>query len=342
MTFGAAASSVLFTLALLAFPAPSRAAGWVHPELLVTPDVVQANAAKADWVVVDCRDLKLYAKGHIPGAISFGKECKKALRDPTSRVFKDVKRYESFLGKAGIGNDTHVVFYGEHKTTDTFKDATVAFWILEWLGHDKAHVLNGGIDAWVKAGKQLTNEPTLKPAKTFKAKVVASRYASTDEMLSIAQGKGKGAIVIDARSKAEHAGEDIRALRGGYLPNTTVNIPHTETMDQEKDAEAGKDKDNGFISPERVASFYSALDKGKRTIAYCHTGTRSTLTYLELRLLGFKEPANWDDSWIVWANQVRYPVENEQWINFERLNKLETELHKLQEASKPKLDLAKQ
>ena len=337
-----AAAQVAFVVVLLAAPAGAQAAGWANPDLLVTPDVVQANVGKPDWVIVDCRDLKLYAKGHIPGAISFGKECKKALRDASARVFKDPKRYESFLGKAGIGNDTHVVFYGEHKVTDTFKDATVAFWVMEYLGHDKAHVLNGGIDAWLKAGKQLTNEPTLRPEKTFKAKVVASRYASTDEVLRIAQGKAKGVTVIDARSKNEHAGEDIRALRGGYVPNTTANIPHTATMDQDKDPATGKDVDNGYLSPDRVAAAYASLDKARRTIAYCQTGTRSTVTYLELRLLGFKEPANWDDSWIVWANQVRYPVENEQWINFERLGKVEKELKQLEDAAKAKAELAKQ
>jgi thiosulfate/3-mercaptopyruvate sulfurtransferase len=331
-----AASSIILTAVLLSAPAASRAAEWANPELLVAPDVVQQNASKPDWVVVDCRDLKDYAKGHIPGAISLGMPCKKALRDPTARVFKDVKRYETFFGKAGIGNDTHVVLYGEHKTTDTFKDVTVAFWILEWLGHGKAHVLNGGIDAWLKAGKQLTNEPTLKPEKTFKARVVASRYASTEEMLRIARGKGGAVTVIDARSKDEHAGKDIRALRGGHVPNTTANIPHTETMDQEKDAATGKSKDNGYLSPDRVASMYKGLDPARRTIAYCQTGTRSTLTYLELRLIGFKEPANWDDSWIVWANDLRYPVAEEQWINFERLNEAEKELKKLQEAAKPK------
>ena len=146
-----AASSAAVAVVLLGAPAPARAASWANPELLVTPDAVHANAGKPDWVVVDCRDLKEYAKGHIPGAISFGKECKKALRDPTSRIFKDPKRYEAFLGKAGIGNDTHVVFYGEHKVTDTFKDATVAFWLLEYLGHTKAHVLNGGLDPFIHA-----------------------------------------------------------------------------------------------------------------------------------------------------------------------------------------------
>ncbi len=334
-------SAVFFVIIVLTSSGSSYGAGWVNPGLLVNPDTVQANASKPDWVVVDCRDLKEYAKGHIPGSISFGKECKKALRDGTSRVFKDTKKYEHLFGKAGIGNDTNVIFYGEHKVTDTFKDSTVAFWVMEYLGHDKAHVLNGGIDAWLKAGKKLTNEPTIKPEKTFKAKVVASRYASTDEMLRIAQGKETGVTVIDARSKHEHEGEDVRSLRGGYLPNTTVNIPHTDTMDQEKDPKTGKDKDSGYISYERVASFYKDMDKSKRTIAYCHTGTRSTLSYLEMRLLGFREPANWDDSWIVWGNNLRYPVANEQWINFERLKKVEDELHKLKDAM-PKKEEAKQ
>ncbi len=325
-------SNVLFSIMLLAYTGMSYAAGWVNPDLLVTPEIVEANVAKPDWVVVDCRDLKEYAKGHIPGSISFGKECKKALRDGTSRIFKDPKKYEHFFGKAGIGNDTHVVFYGEHKNTDTFKDAHVSFWIMEYLGHDKAHVLNGGLDAWQKAGKKLTNEPTIKPEKTFRAKVVSSRYASTDEVLQIAKGVKKGVTVIDSRTKKEHEGEDIRALRGGYLPNTSANIPHTDTMDQEKDPKTGKDKDNGYISADRVAGFYKNFDKNKRTIAYCQTGTRSTLTYLELRLLGFKEPANWDDSWIVWGNNLRYPVANEQWLNFEKLNKLTKDIDKLKDA----------
>ena len=60
--------------ALLALANMSHAATWANPELLLTPDAVEKNVGKADWVVVDCRDLKDYAKGHVPGAISLGKD----------------------------------------------------------------------------------------------------------------------------------------------------------------------------------------------------------------------------------------------------------------------------
>jgi len=326
------ASILVLGIFVLASAGLSYAAQWANPDLLATPDTIIKNVNKPDWVIVDCRDLKYYAKGHIPGAISLGKECKKALRDGTARAFKDVKKYETIFGKSGIGNDTHVVFYGEHKITDTLKDMTVAFWIMEYLGHDKAHVLNGGIDAWLKAGHKLTNAPTLKPAKTFKAKVVKSRIATNDEILQIARGAKKGITLIDARTKEENEGTDIRALRGGYIPNTTAHVSHKDTFDQVKDPKTGKNVDNGYLSPDRVAGFYKNFDKNKRTIGYCQTGTRSTLTYLELRLLGFKNPANYDESWIVWGSNLKYPVANEQWINLQRIKKVEKAVKTIKEA----------
>jgi len=73
---------------------------------------------------------------------------------------------------------------------------------------------------------------------------------------------------------------------------------------------------------------FAKLDKSKRTIGYCQTGTRSTMTYLQLRLLGFKDPANWDESWRVWGSQLQYPVAGEQWYNFGKVNKTLKKLKK--------------
>jgi len=318
-------------IVLLAAVGTSSAAQWANPELILSAKDLKDKLDLADWVVVDCQELDQYAKGHIPGAISLGKRCKKALRDKTSRMFNDPGKYEKFLGKVGIGNDTHVVFYGEHIASDTVRDAAIAFWILEVLGHDKVHVLNGGIDAWKNAGYSLTQKPTIKPEKTFKVNYTASRNATTAEMVDIATGKLRGIQVIDSRSEKEHKGQDIRALRGGHLPNTTINVSHKDTHDQSKDPATGEMRDNGFLSADRVAPFFESLDKSKRTIAYCQTGSRSGLTYLELRLLGFQDPANWDESWRVYATHFdNYPVEDEQWFNFNRVRDLEKKVEKLE------------
>jgi thiosulfate/3-mercaptopyruvate sulfurtransferase len=314
-------------------------AEWANPDLLITPEAVEQNIDKADWVVIDARDLKDYAKGHIPGAISLGKRVKKALRDTTARAFADVSKYEKLLGKAGIDNNTHVVFY--HGDEKTLTDATVGFWVMEYLGHDKVHFMDGGLEAWRNSGFRLEKDPTIKEPKTFKANVVASRLATTDEITDIATGKITGVQVIDSRSGKEHNGDDIRAIRGGHVPNTTINVSHKDTMIKELDKKTEKMEATGFIDAAAVQEKFGSLDKGIRTIGYCQTGTRSTLTYLELRLLGFKDPANWDDSWRVYSSDLaaNRPVEapnGEQWYNFDGVNKdlkkLKKQVKELEEA----------
>ncbi len=316
--------------------APEALAKWVNPQLLVTPEQLQKNAEKSDWVVVDCRALEAYLKGHIPGAISLGKPCGKALRDTTARLL-EAKRYEEILSRVGIGNASHVVFY--HGDMKDLTDATVAFWVLEYLGHDKAYVLNGGLDAWRKAGLRLNDKPEKREAATFKAKVVASRLAPTDEILKIARGQTKGVQLIDSRTAREYKGEDIRSVRGGHVPNTTANISHLDTLPKVKDPKAEKMVEIAYLDADIAAKAFEKLDKSARSVAYCQTGTRSTLTYLQFRLMGFKDPANWDDSWRVYGAKLDHPVADEQWFDFAKVNSelkaLDTKVKAL-EAAAPK------
>ncbi|VAX15483.1 hypothetical protein MNBD_NITROSPINAE04-1332 [hydrothermal vent metagenome] len=321
----------LFTLVLALFFVASsgsaRAAGYANPQLLLSPQQVKANIGKSDWVVVDCRPLKNYLKGHIPGAISLGKRCDKALRDPTARMFTNMSKYEKILGSVGIGNNTHVAFY--HGGLKTLTRATVAFWVMEALGHDKAHLLNGGLEAWKAAGFKLDKKPTMKKAVSFKVKFNPQLLATTGEILKIARGERKGVQLIDSRTAKEYQGKDMRAVRAGHVPNVTANIPHVDTLVKKK-GKSGKMVATGYLSANVLESKFGKLDKNKRTIGYCQTGTRSTLTYLELRLMGFKNIANWDDSWRVYGSLPDSPIENEQFFNFAQFRKMNKKLKKLE------------
>ncbi|MFN3395459.1 MAG: sulfurtransferase [Thermodesulfovibrionales bacterium] len=294
------------------------AIAWENPGLLMSPDDVEKVIGKTDWVILDCRDKKDYEKEHIQGAIFLGSSCREALRDGTERALKP-DQLEKILGSAGISNDKHVVVYGD---ANKIVHAAVGFWILEYLGHDKVHFLDGGMTEWKAAGKPVTAEPAKLQPATFTAKVVPSRIATTDEILKIAKGEIKGIQLIDSRTEKEYSGKESRSLRGGHIPNTTINVSHELTYD----------KRTGKILPEKFLNkFFGNLDKNKRTIGYCQTGSRSTLTYLQLRLMGFKDVANYDDSWIVYGNSVYppYPVANEQWINLEGLVKMKADIDKL-------------
>lgn len=305
---------VLLFTALFVFTSLAYAKEYANPQLLVTPADVEKNKDK--WIVIDCRDkadkedkktmeiLKGYDSGHITGAITLGGECAKVLRTKEeSVVFKDdkgkidVAKYEKILGDAGISSDKTIAIYTDAKG---ITNGTVGFWILELLGHKDVRFLNGGIEAWTGAGKTLDTKEHKLSATKYKAHLMPGRIATTEEVLKIAKREIKDAVLVDSRTPGEYAGTDVRAKRGGHIPMCELNVSHTETFD----------KKTGMIkSMDELEKLFGKLDKNKRTIPYCQTGTRSTLTYLQFKLMGFKDVANYDDSWIIWGNREDTPIE---------------------------------
>ena len=77
-----------------------------------------------------------------------------------------MKKYEEILGNAGISNNKTVVIYADAKR---ITNATVGFWILEWLGQKDVRFLNGGIEAWEANGKKLDTKETKLPHAKFTA-----------------------------------------------------------------------------------------------------------------------------------------------------------------------------
>ena len=318
---------ILFSFVQLSF------AAWTNPDILYSVEQAEKVVGDGKWVILDCRGQDAYEKGHIPGAIVLGKKSAKSLlRDGTARVFKDVAKYEKIFSEAGIGNDVNVLVYSDmkHKLMD---DAYITFWLLEYLGHTRMHLLDGGLDAWTKAGKTVDTTVAKAAPATFKAKLNASAYASSEELFALAKGKGKGSQLVDCRTKEEFEGYDIRALRGGHIPNTMKNASHDGYFEQKKDEKTGKDVPTGILSEAAVVKALDGVDKGARTIFLCHSGGRSAYGYFISRLMGFANAANYDDGWMVWGSnyQKNYPVESEQWMEFARIDESEKKIKSLEE-----------
>ena len=319
---------------LFLFLAPVKGVfgAWANPDLLYTVDQAEKIVGNPKWVILDCRDQANYEKGHLPGAVILGKaSAPKILRDGTARVFQDLTKYEKILGQAGLGNDKEILVYSDLKSR-LMIDAFLTFWVLEYLGHKKVHLLDGGLDAWVKAGKKVETAPSKITPALFTVTADRTKLASSEEVFEFATGREKNRQLVDCRTREEFDGYDIRALRGGHIPKTTKNVPHFTFFELKKDEKTGKEIPTGFLSEAAVNKALEGLDKSKRTFFLCQTGTRSTFGYFVSRLSGFSNPANYDDSWLVWANNFykNYPVENEQWIDFSRITELENKVKELE------------
>lgn len=302
---------------------PIVGAGSGYPsELIVDTQFVTEKLGKPDWVILDTRTPEEYKEAHIQGAVNLGKRADKALRDPTHRSYPIVQAIEKTLGAAGIGSDKHIILYG--KAVDVFYN-TVPFWVLEYLGCNSpslkctVHYYDGGIERWeTDGGKVEQTESALAPAQ-FKAHVIPARLATTEEVLDAAKGRKK-AVIIDARTEAEYSGSDIRALRGGHIPGAVnIKVQKNYTADTYR------------MHPlSEVETLYKDIPRTARVISHCQTGTRSTYTYLVLRLLNYENVANYDDSWIVYGSNVNFPVENEQWYDFFEVNRSIKELKEME------------
>lgn len=298
-------------------------AGWgSSPDLVVDTQFVMNKMEKADWVILDTRTPEEYKDAHIQGAISLGKRADKAMRDPTHRSYPIVPAIEKTLGTAGIGNDKHIILYG--KAADAYY-TTVPFWVLEYLGCNSpalkctVHYYDGGIERWEAEGGRIEQKDSVLPPAQFKANVVPSRLATTEEVMEAVKGKKK-AVIIDARTEAEYSGAEIRALRGGHIPGAVnIKVQKNYTGDTFR-----------MIPLSEAMSLYRDIQRAERVIVHCQTGTRSTYTYLVLRLLGYENVSNYDDSWIVWGNNVVCPVESEQWYDLFEVSRSMKELKEMQ------------
>ena len=289
--------------------------------VIVDTDYVLKNKDKPGVVLIDARSENDYKKGVIAGATTLGdKGAAKVLRDVNARVLP-VKKLEKILSDAGVTRDNEIIVYGAKGDNGPY----VAFWILEYLGAEKAKVYHGGYDDWTAAKKPITNEVKKLPAAKFVAKARQDRIATTDYVKG--NLKNKDIQFIDARTKKEHSGDDIRSVRGGNIAAVNqVSIPHEENW---KDPETAKklkektvkDRDGMALKdPAALKALYKGLDPNKEIVAYCQTGTRSTQTYAVLRDLGFKKVRNYDDSWIVYGANLNLPANNVSYFDFVKAN----------------------
>ena len=283
------------------FEQNQKFAEYAHPEVLVSVEWLKAHLGTPGLVVVESdEDVLLYDVGHIPGAVKI--DWHTDLNDPVTRDYVDGTGFAALMERSGISRDTTVVIYGDKSNWW----AAYALWVFKLFGHQDVRLLDGGRQAWIESGNEVTREVSSVAAASYPVvtRDDASIRAFRDDVLA-----HFGNPIVDIRSPQEYSGERTHmpdypqegALRAGHIPSA-VSVPWARAVNE----------DQTFKSREALEAIYQGekgLKPSDSVIAYCRIGERSSHSWFVLTyLLGFDNVRNYDGSWTEWGNLVGVPI----------------------------------
>jgi thiosulfate/3-mercaptopyruvate sulfurtransferase len=257
-------------------------------------------------VVIDCRyDLfapdagaAAYARGHIPGA--FYAHPDSDLAGPVTAAsgrhpLPSVDAFEATLRRWGIGPESQVIAY------DDANGATAArlWWMLRWVGHPRAALLNGGWKQWLAHGGAQSTDVPAPAAGAVRARADRASWVSTGE---VAARVGKpGLLLVDARGADRFAGrsEPIDAV-AGHVPGA-ANHPFTLNLDA----------DGRFLPAAELRTRWQRTLDGRAPsdlIAMCGSGVSACHNLLALEVAGFGGGKLYVGSWSEWIRDRAHPI----------------------------------
>jgi thiosulfate/3-mercaptopyruvate sulfurtransferase len=260
------------------------------------------------WVILDCRhDLinpnagfDSFAIGHIAGAqfanvdtdlsgAKIGADGKFQGRHPLPGRAAFIETLRGW----GIDDDSQVVAYDAHGGMF----AARLWWLLRWVGHPAAAVLDGGLVAWQAAGLSMVTQAERRTPGAISEQSSLVSTVSADEVLANLDTPAR--TVVDARAADRYRGENetIDPV-GGHIPGARNRFfKDNLTAD-------GRFKDAAQLQ----ADFAPLFDQPSKAIMQCGSGVTACHNLLALEIAGLPGAALYPGSWSEWVADPSRPV----------------------------------
>lgn len=254
--------------------------------------IIKPPDAPKPWYLAQ-RDA--YVKAHIPGAGFL--DWTEDIVEPTAPVHMTLAgpaRFKAQMERLGIGDGHTVVVYD-----DTGTIAPRLWWALNYYGHQKVRVLNGGWVKWQVEGRPVTADLPRHPPAVFTPRVQTGwRVGSAEVRAAVGDSR---ALLVDCRSPREFVGEIGRGERKGRIPGA-VNVPVGRFLNAE---------DKTWKNPPEIRKMFESagVTPDRRVITYCNAGVSASVGLFALRLLGYPEAANFAGSWYEWEADPANPIQ---------------------------------
>jgi len=267
--------------------------------LLVDVDWLTQHLNDRGLVVLHVGNAAEYQAQHIPGARLISED---DVAKPHDMAKGDlmlelpaVADLRATFAARGISDDSRIIVY--FGKGGPVQSTTRIILTLDYLGlGDRTSLLNGGLPAWLRAGKPVTTEaprvtPGVLSARPTKPVVVDAEFVKS--LPSRPNHK-----LVDARAPVFYTGTQPTFNKSGHIPGA-VNIPFTDVVNTEL-----------TIDRARLVDLFAraGIRPGDTVVAYCHIGQQATLVVFAARLLGHPVVL-YDGAFQDWAGANRGPVE---------------------------------
>jgi len=278
---------------------------------LISAAMLRDLVGKPEIAIIDCRfDLmnpdggrRAYLEGHIPGAryADLNKDLSAPITATSGRhPLPTPSDFAGTLVRLGVGRATQVVAYDD--SGGAF--AARLWWMLRWVGHPAAAVLDGGIKAWVNEGGTLLSGEE-KPLPAAKVGPHVSAQADAAAVIGTADLEQRLAdpafLLIDARAGERFAGtvEPIDTV-GGHIKGA-VNHPFSANLGT----------DGRFLPAQVLRQAWERRLAGRsptQVAAMCGSGVTACHNLLSLEVAGLRGAKLYAGSWSEWIRDPRRPI----------------------------------
>ena len=200
------------------------------------------------------------------------------------------------FGRLGIGRNVQVVMYDQ----DTGMFASRMWWMLRYMGHEAAAVLDGGWAKWVREGRpEREGEETHEPATFTGQPRHELRLAVSDVEAKIGNAS---TLHIDARAAERFEGGNEPIDRTpGHIPGAVNHFYGRNVTD------AGV-----MLSPDDLRRQFATVigDRAAdQVVMYCGSGVTACHNLLAMEHAGLSGARLYPGSWSEWSKDPERPVE---------------------------------
>ena len=261
------------------------------------PESKDYKIIEAAWG--QAKDDKDYIAAHIPGALHMNTD---DIEESTYWNLRTGDEIKKVMADYGITKDTTVIVYGNDSGA-----TRVAFTCL-WAGVENVKIVNGGLNAWTKAG-YATNKDIEDPKATTEDFGVAipahpEYVLAMPKDVQAEMSKNDKFRLVSIRSLDEFEGK-------------TSGYSYIERMGEPKGALWGHDEtdyrnaDGFYIDLDKAEAMWSeqGITKDNEIAFYCGTGWRATIPFLIAYENGWKNIKVYDGGWFAWQMDENNPVQ---------------------------------